>query len=210
MKVDAITLRELQLPLKHFFETSFGRVTHRRIFLVTAACEGVEGWGECVAAEGPFFSYEWIETAWATIREFLAPALLASNLDSARESGKLMARFRGHNMAKAAMENALWEAEAKQKQQPLWKLLAGTRSEISSGVSIGIQDSHEQLLDKIETELHAGYQRIKVKVKPGWDVDVLEKIRARWPGITLSCDANSAYRPSDLDHLRTFDDSISS
>jgi len=206
MKVDAITLRELQLPLKHFFETSFGRVTHRRIFLVTAACEGVEGWGECVAAEGPFFSYEWIETAWATIREFLAPALLASNLDSARESGKLMARFRGHNMAKAAMENALWEAEAKQKQQPLWKLLAGTRSEISSGVSIGIQDSHEQLLDKIETELHAGYQRIKVKVKPGWDVDVLEKIRARWPGITLSCDANSAYRPSDLDHLRTFDD----
>jgi len=206
MKVDAITLRELQMPLKHFFETSFGRVTHRRICLVSVDCEGVEGWGECVAAEGPFFSYEWIETAWATIREFLAPALLSSKLVGARESGKLMARVRGHNMAKAAVENALWDAEAKQIGQPLWRLLAGTRSEIASGVSIGIQDSHEQLLENIQRELNAGYQRIKVKVKPGWDLKVLEKIRARWPGITLSCDANSAYRPSDLDHLRRFDD----
>jgi len=206
MKVDAITLRELQMPLKHFFETSFGRVTHRRICLVSVDCEGVEGWGECVAAEGPFFSYEWIETAWATIREFLAPALLSSKLVGARESGKLMARVRGHNMAKAAVENALWDAEAKQIGQPLWRLLAGTRSEIASGVSIGIQDSHEQLLENIQRELNAGYQRIKVKVKPGWDLKVLEKIRARWPGINLSCDANSAYRPSDLDHLRRFDD----
>ncbi len=206
MKVDAITLRELQMPLKHFFETSFGRVTHRRICLVSVDCEGVEGWGECVAAEGPFFSYEWIETAWATIREFLAPALLSSKLVGARESGKLMARVRGHNMAKAAVENALWDAEARQIGQPLWRLLAGTRSEIASGVSIGIQDSHEQLLENIQRELNAGYQRIKVKVKPGWDLKVLEKIRARWPGITLSCDANSAYRPSDLDHLRRFDD----
>jgi len=206
MKVDAITLRELQIPLKQFFETSFGRVTHRRIFLVTADSEGVEGWGECVAGEGPFFSYEWIEAAWATIREFLAPALLGAKFEGASESGKVMGRVRGHNMAKAALENALWDAEAKQKQQPLWSLLAGTRREIASGVSIGIQDSHEQLLEKIQTELNAGYQRIKVKVKPGWDLDVLGKIRARWPSITLSCDANSAYRPSDLDHLRKFDD----
>jgi len=205
MRVNAITLRELQMPLKHFFETSFGRVTHRRVLLITADCDGVEGWGECVAAEGPFFSSEWIETAWVTIREFLAPALLGANLVSAREAGRLMARARGHNMAKAALENALWDAEAKQNEQPLWMLLSGTRSEVASGVSIGIQDSHQQLLEEIETELNAGYRRIKVKVKPGWDVDVLEKIRSRWPEITLSCDANSAYRPSDLEHLREFE-----
>ena len=206
MKVSAITMRELQIPLKQFFETSFGRVTHRRIFLVTVDCEGVEGWGECVAGEGPFFSYEWIETAWVTIREFLAPALLGSTLEGAAHSGRLMGRIRGHNMAKAGLENALWDAEAKQKKLPLWRLLAGTRPEVSSGVSIGIQDSHEQLLEKIQVELDAGYQRIKVKVKPGWDIDVLERIRARWPNIPLSCDANSAYRPSDLERLRKLDD----
>jgi len=206
MKIEAITLRELRMPLKHFFETSFGRTEERRVLLITADCEGVEGWGECVAGEGPFFSDEWIETAWATIREFLAPSLIGQNVAQAKDSAGLMSRVRGHNMAKAALENALWDAEAKAAKQPLWKLLGGTRSEIDCGVSIGIQDSHEQLLEKIETELGAGYQRIKVKVKPGWDLEVLAKIRERWPKILLSCDANSAYRPSDLSHLKKFDD----
>jgi o-succinylbenzoate synthase len=206
MKIEAITLRELRMPLKHFFETSFGRTEERRVLLVTVDCEGVEGWSECVAGEGPFFSDEWVDTAWATIREFLAPSLLGRNLAHAKESAALMSPVRGHNMAKAALENALWDAEAKATDQPLWKLLGGTRSEIDCGVSIGIQDSHEQLLEKIETELAASYQRIKVKVKPGWDVDVLSKIRKRWPKILLSCDANSAYRPSDLAHLKKFDE----
>jgi o-succinylbenzoate synthase len=206
MKIESITLRELQMPLKHFFETSFGRTESRRVLLVTATCEGIEGWAECVAGEGPFFSYEWIETAWATIRDFLAPALIASTIAGGRDAVGPMSRFRGHNMAKAALENALWDAEAKQKQVPLWRLLGGTQREIACGVSIGIQNSHEQLLEKIETELAAGYQRIKVKVKPGWDIDVLAKIRQRWPAILLSCDANSAYRPKDIDHLRRFDD----
>ncbi len=206
MKIDSITLRELRMPLKHFFETSFGRTETRRVLLVTIDSEGIEGWAECVAHEGPFFSYEWIEIAWTTMREFLAPALLSEKIETASDSVRYMARVRGHHMAKAALENALWDAAAQQDQQPLWMLLSGTRSEIACGVSIGIQDSHEQLLDKIATEVDAGYQRIKVKVKPGWDLNVLAKIRARWPGITLSCDANSAYRPSDLDHLRHFDD----
>ena len=206
MKIEAITLRELRMPLKHFFETSFGRTEERRVLLITADCEGVEGWGECVAGEGPFFSDEWIETAWATIREFLAPSLIGRNVAQAKDSAGLMSRVRGHNMAKAALENALWDAEAKATKQPLWKLLGGTRSEIDCGVSIGIQDSHEQLLEKIETELAAGYQRIKVKVKPDWDLEVLAKIRKRWPKVLLSCDANSAYRPSDLSHLKKFDD----
>jgi len=205
MKVDALTIRELQVPLVHFFETSFGRITSRRILLVTAHCDGVDGWGECVADEGPFYSSEWSETAWATIKKYLAPAVIDRELASAGESGILMARIRGHRMAKAAVENALWDAEAKQKQQPLWKLLGGTLREISCGVSIGIQDSIEQLLDKIEIELAAGYQRIKVKVKPGWDLNVLERIREQWPEITLSCDANSAYTLDDFDHLKAFD-----
>jgi O-succinylbenzoate synthase len=206
MKIDAITLRELRLPLKYFFETSFGRTEERRVLLITADCDGVDGWGECVAGEGPFFSEEWVETAWATIREFLAPLLMGQNVAQAKDSAALLSRVRGHNMAKAALENALWDAEAKAKGQPLWKLLGGTRNEIDCGVSIGIQNSHEQLLEKIETELAAGYQRIKVKVKAGWDLEVLAKIRKRWPKILLSCDANSAYRPSDLLHLKKFDD----
>ncbi len=164
MTVESITLRELHLPLKHFFETSFGRTESRRVLLVTTNCDGVEGWAECVASDGPFFSYEWIETAWATIREFLGPILMSAQVECGADSAAAMARVRGHNMAKAALENALWDAEAKQKNVPLWRLLGGTRNEIVCGVSIGIQNSHAQLLEKIETELAAGYQRIKIAV----------------------------------------------
>jgi O-succinylbenzoate synthase len=137
--------------------------------------------------------------------QYLIPALLGQQIDSARECPALFAKVRAHRMAKAALENALWDAEARQKQQPLWKLLGGTRREIPCGVSIGIQDSIEQLLDKIQIELTAGYRRIKIKVKPGWDVNVLEKIRSRWADITLSCDANSAYTLDQVEHLRKFD-----
>jgi O-succinylbenzoate synthase len=205
MKIEAITLREIQMPLVHFFETSFSRTYNRRILLVTVHCEGINGWGECAAGENPFYSSEWTESAWSTIQHFLAPALLGHNLTSARECVPLVARVRGHRMAKAALENALWDAEASRKSLPLWKLLGGTKREIQCGVSIGIQDSIEQLLEKIETELAAGYRRIKVKVKPGWDVKVLERIRSRWPNILLSSDANSAYTLDELEHLRKFD-----
>jgi o-succinylbenzoate synthase len=205
MKIEAITLREIHMPLVHFFETSFGRTYSRRILLVTVHSEGVNGWGECVVGEDPFYSSEWIESAWPTLTTYLIPALLGQRIESARECPALLARVRSHRMAKAGLENALWDAEATQKQQPLWKLLGGTRQEIPCGVSIGIQDSVEQLLDKIQTELAAGYRRIKVKVKPGWDVNVLERIRSRWAGITLSCDANSAYTLDQVEHLRKFD-----
>ncbi|HKI27628.1 MAG TPA: o-succinylbenzoate synthase [Candidatus Sulfotelmatobacter sp.] len=205
MKIEAVTLREIQMPLVHFFETSFGRTYSRRILLVTVHCDGVEGWGESVAGEDPYYSSEWIESAWPTLTKYLVPALLGQRLESARECPALLARVRSHRMAKAALENALWDAEAVQQQQPLWKLLGGVRSEIPCGVSIGIQDSVDQLLEKIQTELAAGYRRIKVKVKPGWDVNVLERIRARWADITLSCDANSAYTLDQVEHLRKFD-----
>jgi o-succinylbenzoate synthase len=205
MKIDALTLYEIRMPLVHFFETSFGRTYDRRILLVKVNCDGIDGWGECVAGENPYYSSEWIESAWITITHFLGPALVGQNLEKAGESVALMAQVRGHRMAKAALENALWEAEAKQKQQPLWRLLGGKQREIACGVSIGIQDSVEQLLDKIATELAAGYRRIKVKVKPGWDLNVLERVRSRWPDILLSCDANSAYTLDQVEHLRKFD-----
>src|ERR1700690_4252446 len=205
MKIEAITLREIQMPLVHFFETSFGRTYSRRILLITVHSEGVDGWAESVVGEDPFYSSEWIETAWPTLMQYLIPALLGKRIESARDCAALFAKVRAHRMAKAGLENALWDAEARQKQLPLWRLLGGTRREIPCGVSIGIQDSIEQLLDKIQIELAAGYRRIKIKVKPGWDVNVLEKIRSRWADITLSCDANSAYTLDQVEHLREFD-----
>ena len=205
MKISSITLRELHMPLVHFFETSFARVYSRTILLVSVDADGVRGWGECVAGEDPYYSSEWIETAWPTIKKYLAPALLQRDVKSGRECAALFARVRGHRMAKAGLENAVWDAEAKLKQQPLWRLLGGSRREIACGVSIGIQNSPAQLLEKIETELAAGYRRIKIKVKPGWDLNILEKVRARWPDILLSVDANCAYTPDETEHLRKFD-----
>jgi o-succinylbenzoate synthase len=205
MKISSITLREIHMPLVHFFETSFSRVYARKILLVSVDVEGVRGWGECVAGEDPFYSPEWTETAWPTIKNYLAPVLLKSDIASGRECAALFSRVRGHRMAKAGLENAVWDAEARLKQQPLWKLLGGSRSEIACGVSIGIQDSPEQLLEKIAGELAAGYRRIKIKVKPGWDLAILEKVRSRWPDILLSVDANSAYTLDETEHLRKFD-----
>ncbi|MDR3762743.1 MAG: o-succinylbenzoate synthase [Acidobacteriota bacterium] len=207
MKIEAITLREIHMPLVRFFETSFGRTISRRILLATVHCEGVQGWGECTAGEHPFFSEECTDTAWHVLKEYLAPALAGVDLaNGGREAAQRMAQVRGHRMAKAALENAVWDAEAQAKAMPLWKLIGGTRQEIACGVSIGIQDSHDELLDRIAMELEAGYQRIKIKVKPGWDLDVLGKVRQRFPGALLSCDANSAYTLDDLEHLKKFDD----
>jgi O-succinylbenzoate synthase len=205
MKIEAITLREIQMPLVHFFETSFGRTYHRRILLVTVHAEGIDGWGECVAGEDPFYSAESVETAWYAIEKYLGPMLLGKNLNAGNEAPALLTKVRGHRMAKGALENALWDAEAQVKKTPLWQLLGGTRKEINCGVSIGIQDSPEQLLEKISHELAAGYQRIKLKVKPGWDFNILDRVRDQWPDILLSCDANSAYTMHDAAHLKSFD-----
>src|SRR5437763_2740893 len=193
------------MALLHFFETRFGRTTERRILLLTVHTDGPEGWAECVAGEDPFYSEESVETAWYAIERYLAPALLGKTIAHGAEAPALFSQVRGHRMAKGVLENALWDAEAQARKVPLWELLGGTLSEIACGVSIGIQNSHEQLLEKIETELAAGYHRIKVKCKPGWDVEVFEKIRARWPQILLSCDANSAYTLQQMEHLKQFD-----
>jgi len=205
MKIDAIHLRELNLQLVHPFETSFGRTTHRRVLLIELQSEGLIGWGECVAGEHPYFSEESIDTAWHVLQHELAPALTANEVEHPGKCREIFARVRGNRMAKGGLENAVWDLEAQRRGVSLSDLLGGTRETIPCGVSIGIQDTPEILMQKIETEVAAGYQRIKLKCKPGWDINILEMVRNRWPDITLSVDANSAYRIRDLDHLVQFE-----
>jgi o-succinylbenzoate synthase len=205
--ISRIELREINLPLIHFFETSFGRTTTRRIILVRVAdSDGAEGWGECTAGEGPFYSEEWTETAWPTMKEFLAPMVVGKQVDHAETVFDLMKSVRGHRMAKAAIETACWDLEAKRAGRPLWRHLGGVQEEIACGVSIGIQESPEALVEKIDKEVSAGYQRIKIKIKPGWDIDIVRKVRERFPEIRLSGDANSAYSLDDVDLFRRLDE----
>ena len=206
LNIDAIHLREINMPLAHPFETSFGLTTGRRIMLVELEAEGLTAWGECVAGEHPYFSDEMIDTAWIIAETELAPRLLEADLEGGNSCPALFKQIRGHRMAKAAFENAVWDLEAQVERVPLAKLLGGTRKVIPCGVSIGIQPSLEQLMDKIATELDAGYQRIKLKCKPGWDNRIFEAVRNRWPDIMLSCDANSVYRMKDLDHIAAWDE----
>src|SRR5579872_2870717 len=202
MILDSITLREIRMPLVTPFETSFGRVSNRRMLLVETKVDGVSGWGESVAGEGPFYAPETVETAWHILRDFIWPILKDRKFDFASEVWNLLAPIRGHNMAKGAIEAAIWDAEARQKNLPLWKLIGGTLEEISCGVSIGIQESGEELERVVEKELAAGYQRIKIKIKPGYDVEPVARLRRRFPKIRLMVDANSAYTLADAARLR--------
>ncbi len=205
MKIDRLELRLLRLPLVHPFETSFGRVHDRSFLLLRLDAGGVEGLGECVADDNPFYSSETTETAWHVITRFLAPLVLGVEFRTPREVFAAMHRIRGHQMAKAAVEMAAWDLFARAGGVPLWKLLGGTRTEIASGVSVGIQPSLDELIACIERELAAGYRRIKIKVKPGWDLNAVEKVRARFGPIPLMVDANAAYSLEDADHLARLD-----
>lgn len=205
MRIDAIILREVRMPLVRPFETSFGVTRDRRILLVEIHSEGLIGWGECTAGEHPYFSAESTDTAWQVIVNELAPMLAANAPEHGGDCPKIFKQVRGNRMAKAALENAIWDLEAQREGVSLSQLLGGVRESIPCGVSVGIQPSIKELLAVIERELAAGYQRIKLKCKPGWDVEVFEQVRNRWPGIMLSCDANSAYRLHDEDHIVSFD-----
>src|ERR1700678_2033327 len=205
MKIDAIVLRELQVPLVRPFETSFGVTSNRRIVLAEVRSEGLSGWGECTAGERPFFSAESTDSCWQVIVNELGPMLAAATPEHGGDCPKIFRLVRGNPMAKATLENALWDIEAQRKGISLSRLLGGVRDVIPCGVSLGIQQSIPELMAIIERELAAGYQRIKLKCKPGWDVEVFERVRSRWPGIMLSCDANSAYKLKDADHLVGFD-----
>lgn len=206
MNIEQITLREIQMPLAHPFVTSFGKTTTRRILLIEIESEGMQAWGECVAGEHPYFSDEMIDTAWQITEAEIVPRIKGKNIGKGSDVPAMLEQVRGHRMAKAAIENAMWDLEAQVKQMPLAKLLGGTRDIIACGVSIGMQDSMEAQLAKVEQEVAAGYQRIKLKCQPGWDTAMFEAVRKRWPNILLSCDANSAYRLTDADHIASWDE----
>jgi len=194
LNFERLELREIQLPLKSPFETSFGRTVRRRILIVRVFDKtGASGYGECVAAEGPFYNHETVDTAWLITAKYIGPLLTRTGVATAGEVNPALAPIRGNQMAKAGVEAAIWDLEAKLAGRPLWQHLGGVRDEINCGVSIGLQETTEKLIEKVAHELESGYQRIKIKIKPGKDVQLVAAIRSQFPSITLSVDANSAY-----------------
>ena len=205
MTIETIVLREIRMRLKAPFETSFGVTQDRRILLVEVVADGVSGWGEVTTIESPSFNSETTETAWHVISEFIVPKLIGRDLQRAIEVAPLLSAIRGHQMAKAGVENAIWHAEAELNGMPLAKLLGGTLDEITCGVSLGIRENPQALVRKVEEELRSGYQRIKLKIKPGKDLDFVAAVRKEFPRILLSVDANSAYDLKDTEHLKRLD-----
>jgi o-succinylbenzoate synthase len=206
LPLEQIVLRLVRLPLREPFETSFGSIDSRLIFLVSLECDGLRGWGEVVAMEQPLYSYETIGTAFHVIREFLAPEILRSPLDNLDDLARRLARFKGHNMAKAGLELAFLDLVAQAEKRSIHAAIGGTHARVPVGVSLGIQPTLAALLSRVEEYLGLGYQRIKLKIKPGWDVDVVGEVRRRYPDILLSVDANSAYTLSDIERLKRLDD----
>ena len=207
MQIERITLRQIKMPLVHFFETSFGRTTDRHMVLVEVSSGGISGWGEVTAGENPFYNEEWTESAWLIARDYVAPRILNHKFESAASVGARTAHIRGHRMARGGVEAAVWDLEARMLGRPLYQHIGGgARREIPCGVSIGIQESVPQLLQKIETELAAGYQRIKMKISPNWDVDVVREVRRRFPDTLVMADANSAYTLGDAARLKCLDE----
>jgi len=205
LKIDGVELRLIRLPLIEPFETSFGKIDSRLIFLVCLEADGLRGWGEVVASEEPLYSYETVGTALHVIRDFFAPALLTAPLTGLNDLARRLARFRGHNMAKAGLELAFMHLLAQVNEQSLSALIGGDLKRVAVGVSLGIQPTISRLLERVERYLGLGYQRIKLKIKPGRDIDVVDEVRRKYPQILLSVDANSAYTFDDVDHLKQLD-----
>ena len=206
MKIDRIELRIIEMELAEPFETSFGREVVRPCILTTAYSDGVVGWGECVAGDGPWYSYETIGTAHHVMRDFLIPEMLSNSIANISDLKNLWTRVRGHSMAKAALEAAVWDLLAKQQNISLSKLISGTRERVVSGISIGIQSDIPTLLASIQERMDQGYSRIKLKIKPGWDREMLRAVRKEFGDISLMADANAAYSIDDLELIRELDD----
>jgi O-succinylbenzoate synthase len=206
LQLERLELREIELPLKWPFETSFGLTTHRRILIVRVFDKsGAYGYGECTAPEDPFFNHETVDTASIIIAKYVVALLAGANIERASQVNNALARIRGNRMAKAAVETAVWDLEARMLGKPLWQQIGGTRTEVSSGVSIGLQPTIEALLEKVCKEVDSGYQRIKLKIKPGRDVSLVEAVRSRFPSILLSVDANAAYTLEDIETMKQLD-----
>jgi O-succinylbenzoate synthase len=205
MKIERVELHHVDMPLAHPFETSFGRERTRACILVTVHADGLTGWGECTAHSGPWFSSETIETAWHALRDFLIPAVLDLEVGSPSDVVARFKRVRGHPMARAALENAVWDLLAQARGASLADTLGGRRDRVAVGVSVGIEPTLGELLDRVAKHIDEGYDRIKLKIKPGWDVAVVGAVREHWPDLRLQVDANSAYTLDDAPIFRELD-----
>jgi o-succinylbenzoate synthase len=205
MLIERIEIRHIKMELVSPFVTSMGTEYDEEHIIVSVDAEGVKGWGESVAEGTPFYSYETVPTAWHILKDFLIPSILGKDLKSVDEAIAAYSKVRGHMMAKAGLEAALWDAFAKSKNISLSQMLGGTRKKIDVGVSIGIQDSVPGLIKKVEGYLAEGYKRIKIKIAPGFDMQFIEALRNEFPGLLLQVDANSAYTLDDIDLFKKMD-----
>lgn len=205
MKIDRLDVRELAIPLKFRFETSFGVEQNRRILLVTLHADGEQGIAECVAGEFPGYAYETTDTAWTILEQFIAPVVVGQDFATPDELLHALASIRGHDMTVAAVEMAFWDLQARTLGVPLWHLLGGRKRPIPVGISLGIQESVEATVEAARAGVMDGYGRIKLKIKPGWDVAPVAAVREALPDVALTVDANSAYRLTDAGTLRQLD-----
>ena len=207
MKITGIELHRIGMPLVRPFVTSFGRQTERDVLLVHVLTDVGDGWGECVAGSAPVYSAEWVDGAEAVIRDYLAPALLAEEIVEAWDVARVTKFVVGHRMAKAALEMAVLDAQLRSTGQSFASYFGATRTEVDCGVSVGIAPSIPELLDEVRGYVDAGYKRIKLKVKPGWDLEPTAAVRDLiGPDMPLQVDANTAYTSYDVAHLQNFDD----
>lgn len=206
MQIERIELRHIKMELVSPFTTSMGTEYDEEHIIVRVDGAGLTGWGECVAEGTPFYSYETVTTAWHILQDFLIPSILGKNVLSIDDAISSYSKVRGHMMAKAGLEAALWDLFAKSKNISLSKMFGGTRDKIDVGVSIGIQSSPLELIHKVEGYLNEGYKRIKIKISPNNDIQFIEALRKEFPDILLQVDANSAYTLDQVDLLKQMDD----
>ncbi len=205
MRIERIELRHVRLVLVSPFVTSMGTEYDEEHIIVRVDAEGITGWGESVAEGTPFYSYETVDTAWHILKDFLIPSVLGKDITQVSEAIETYAKVRGHMMAKAGLEAALWDALAKEQGKSLSRMLGGVRKKIDVGVSIGIQPSVTDLVRKVEGYLREGYKRIKIKIAPGHDLQFVEALRKEFPDLMLQVDANSAYALEDIALFRKMD-----
>jgi o-succinylbenzoate synthase len=207
MKLQRVTLHHLQMELKAPFTTSFGTFKTKDFILVEALdSEGVVGWGESVAFHSPWYNEETLKTNWHMLEDYLLPLVFKRPIEHPDEINSRFAFIRKNNMAKSAIEGAVWDIYAKKMGMSLSRALGGEKTEIEVGISLGIQESVKDLLNLIDDAVGKGYRRMKVKIKPGWDVDVIREIRRQFPDVPLMADANSAYTWAELDRLKALDE----
>lgn len=206
MKIEKIELRHIKMELVSPFTTSMGTEYDEEHIIIRVDSEGLTGWGECVAEGTPFYSYETVATAWHILQDFLIPSILGKNISSVSEAISSYEKVRGHRMAKAGLEAALWDLFAKSKGISLSKMFGGKKEKIDVGVSIGIQSSVQDLIRKVEAYLVEGYKRIKIKIAPGNDIQFIKAVRKEFPDILLQVDANSAYELKDINLFKQMDD----